>query len=106
MCDLGHMFNGPRTLGGYGKYWPRKTPWIHLVQNDNGSLVPEMKELFESFPDRFLIGTDTAHTPVLRFYEYRIAIFRVFLAQLSAPTARKIGFENAEALFAKPGRAR
>jgi len=39
MCDLGHMFNGPNTKGGYGKYWPRKTPWIHLVQDDDGKIV-------------------------------------------------------------------
>jgi predicted TIM-barrel fold metal-dependent hydrolase len=106
MCDLGHMFNGPNTKGGYGKYWPRKTPWIHLVQDDDGKIVPEMKALFEAFPDRFVIGTDVAHTPLLKHYEYRIAIFRVMLAQLTANTARKIGYENAEALFAKPGRAR
>jgi predicted TIM-barrel fold metal-dependent hydrolase len=106
MCDLGHMFNGPNTKGGYGKYWPRKTTWIHLVQDDDGKIVPEMKALFEASPDRLVIGTDVAHTLLLKHYEYRIAIFRVMLAQLTANTARKIGYENAEALFAKPGRAR
>jgi hypothetical protein len=105
-CDLGTMFNGPYTHGGYGKFWPRKTPWVHLVQRDDGSLIPEMKELFESFPDRFTIGTDIAHTPLLKHYEYRIAIFRVMLLQLSAPTARKIGYQNAEALFGKPAGAK
>jgi hypothetical protein len=101
MCDLGHMFNGPRTQGGYGKGWPRKTPFVHLVQDDAGRVVPEMKRLFEAFPDRFMIGTDTAHTPYLRFYGYRIAIFRVLLAQLAPEAARKIGAENARRLFAR-----
>jgi hypothetical protein len=105
-CDLGTMFNGPHTHGGYGKFWPRKTPWIHLVQRDDGSLIPEMKELFESFPDRFTIGTDIAHTPLLKHYEYRIAIFRVMLLQLSPATAREIGYENAEALYGKPAGAK
>ncbi|HWU38688.1 MAG TPA: amidohydrolase family protein, partial [Candidatus Acidoferrum sp.] len=100
-CDLGHMFNGPNTQGGYGRYWPRKTPWINLVQDDDGRILPEMKELFETFPDRFMIGTDVAHTPMLRHYEYRIAMFRVLLAQLSLPTARKIAYENADRLFSK-----
>ena len=99
MCDLGHMFNGPRTKGGYGKAWPRKTPWIFQVQDDAGRVLPEMKRLFEEFPDRFMIGTDTAHTPYLKSYEYRIAIFRVMLAQLKPEAARKIGFENARRLF-------
>lgn len=101
MCDLGHMFNGPRTQGGYGKGWPRKTPWVHLVQDDAGRILPEMKQLFEAFPDRFMIGTDTAHTHMLKFYEYRIAIFRVMLAQLAPEAARRIGVENARRVFVK-----
>jgi predicted TIM-barrel fold metal-dependent hydrolase len=101
MCDLGHMFNGPRTAGGYGKQWPRKTPWVHQVQDDAGHVLPEMKQLLEAFPDRFMIGTDTAHTAYLKFYEYRIAIFRVMLAQLAPDAARKIGAENARRVFMK-----
>jgi hypothetical protein len=101
MCDLGHMFNGPRTQGGYGKGWPRKTAWVHLVQDDAGRILPEMKRLFEAFPDRFIIGTDTAHTYYLRSYEYRIAIFRVLLAQLAPEAARSIGSENARRVFMK-----
>ena len=52
------------------------------------------------------IGTDIAHTPLLKHYEYRIAIFRVMLLQLSPATARKIGYENAEALYGKPAGAK
>lgn len=104
MCDLGHMFNGPRTSGGYGKEWPRKTPWVHRVQDDAGRVLPEMKELLDTFPDRFMIGTDTAHTAYLKFYEYRIAIFRVMLAQLAPEAARKIGAENARRVFMKSAR--
>jgi len=100
-CDLGHLFNGPRTQGGYGKEWPRKTPWVHLVQDDAGRILPEMKQLFETFPDRFMIGTDTAHTAYLKSYEYRIAIFRVLLMQLAPEAARSIGAENARRIFMK-----
>jgi predicted TIM-barrel fold metal-dependent hydrolase len=103
MCDLGHMFNGPRTQGGYGKFWPRKTPWIHLVQDGAGRVLPEMKRLFEAFPERFMIGTDTAHTPMLKYYGYRIAIFRVMLSQVSPDAARMIGAENARRIFMNPG---
>ena len=102
MCDLGHMFNGPMTQGGYGKGWPRKTEWVHLVQDDDGRLRPEMKALFERFPDRFIIGTDTAHTFYLRFYEYRIAIFRVMLSQISPEAARAIAAGNARRIFRIP----
>ena len=101
MCDLGSMYNGPRTQGGYGKEWPRKTPWVHLVQDGAGRILPEMKQLFETFPDRFMIGTDTAHTAYLKFYRYRIDMFRVMLAQLAPEAARKIGSENARRVFAR-----
>lgn len=101
MCDLGHMFNGPRTFAGYGKGWPRKTAWIHLVQDDEGRVSPEMKALFEAFPDRFMIGTDTAHTAMLRYFNYRIAIFRIMLAQLAPDVVRMIGSENARRVFMK-----
>lgn len=106
VCDLGRMHNGPRTHGGYGTYWPRKTPWVHLVMDESGRVLPEMKALFEAFPDRFLIGADNAHTPVKKWYGYHMAIFRVLLAQLSPPAARRIAFGNADALFAKPAGAK
>ncbi|MCU0531271.1 MAG: amidohydrolase family protein [Syntrophales bacterium] len=106
LCDLGGMHNGPRTRGGYGTYWPRKTPWIHLVMDENGRVLPDMKALFEAFPERFVIGADNAHTPAKKWYGYHMAIFRIMLAQLSPPAARRIAFENARALFAGPGAAK
>jgi hypothetical protein len=100
MCDLGGMMVTPNDPGGYGRYWPRRTPYIHLVQADSGKVYPEMLRLFEDFSDRFLLGTDTAHTPALRFYEERIEAFRKMLSQMSPTTAKRIAYENAERLFA------
>jgi len=100
MCDLGHMMVTPNDRGGYGRYWPKRTPYIHLVQADGGKVYPEMLRLFEDFSDRFLLGTDTAHTPALRFYEERIHAFRQMLSQMSPATAKRIAHENAERLFA------
>lgn len=101
MCDLGGMVVTPNNRGGYGRYWPRRTEWIHLVQKDGGELYPEMRALFEHFPDRFIIGTDTAHTPALRFYDERIHAFRQLLSQLTPWKARMIARENAERVFAR-----
>lgn len=96
-ADLGLMMN---TGGeGYGSYWPRRTPWMHLIAEGDGVLLPEMKALFERFPERFYLGTDTAHARVYAFYARRADVWRHFLSQLSLPTARKIAFENAERLF-------
>jgi hypothetical protein len=102
MCDLGGMGNSPKTEGGYGQYWPRRTTWMHQVQQGDGILVPEMKELFEAMPNRFVgIGTDTAHTAVLQQYLFRMSVFRVLLSQLSPLAAHKIGVENAIRVFGR-----
>jgi Tat protein secretion system quality control protein TatD with DNase activity len=96
-CGLGGMTRA--EAGGYGTYWPRYTRWIHPIENGNGSLVPEMRALYEDFPDRFLIGTDAAHTPALDRYQLRITRFRQLLSQLTPSTARKLAYENAEKIF-------
>jgi predicted TIM-barrel fold metal-dependent hydrolase len=97
MCDLGGM--APATAGGYGRYWPRRTPWIHLVEDGTGTLDPDMKALFERFPDRFMLGTDIAHTPVLQWHTEIVHRFRIWLSQLSPPTARRIAHGNAREVF-------
>jgi len=99
MCDLGGMIVASER-GGYGRYWPKHTPYVHLVQADGGKVYAEMLRLFEDFSGHFLLGTDTAHTPALRFYEERIHAFRQMLSQMTPATARRIAHENAEQLFA------
>jgi hypothetical protein len=97
ICDLGAMAAPGRT--GYGTLWPKRTPWMHVIEDGQGHLHPEMASLFEAFPDRFTIGTDAAHTPALDGYRGRIARFRVLLAQLRPETAMKLAHGNAERLF-------
>lgn len=97
VCDLAAMAAPGKT--GYGTYWPKRTPWIHLIEDGRGNLYPEMARLFDDFPDRFMIGTDAAHTPALNNYLSRIARFRKLLSQLKPETARKLAYENAEQLF-------
>jgi predicted TIM-barrel fold metal-dependent hydrolase len=101
MCDFGSMSNGPLSQAGYGRQWPRESPWIHQVQDNTGRVVPEMKRVLETFPDRFMIGTDVAHTGQLKTYRYRVDLFRIMLAQLAPEAASKIGAENARRVFAK-----
>lgn len=95
-ADLGNMVS---TGYGYGTYWPRRTPLMHLVMSGQGDIFPEMKTLFETFPDRFFIGNDLAHARAYVHHSYLSHRWRLFLSQLSAATARKIAFENAERLF-------
>jgi hypothetical protein len=97
MCDLGGMT--ATRQGGYGNYWPKQTPWIHLIEDGSGKLFPEVKALFEEFPDRFLLGTDAAHTPAMDFYVERIIRFRKLLSQLRPVTAENLAYGNAQRLF-------
>lgn len=65
---------------------------------------PEWRALFEAFPERFMIGTDT-YTPERWYYVGEHAEWsREWLATLPDPLARRIGYENAEALLARVGR--
>lgn len=95
-ADLGSMVS---TISGYGTYWPRRTPWMHLAMNPRGYIFPEMKALFEAFPDRFFLGFDLAHARAFTYHPTQSVRWRVFLSNLSPATARKIAFENAERLF-------
>ena len=98
-CDLGAMLNAP--FAGYGRYWPKRTQWMFLIEDGSGHLYPDMKALYEELPDRFLIGTDCAHTSALKNYAKRIERFRKLLSDLKPETARRIAFQNAEKLFRK-----
>jgi Tat protein secretion system quality control protein TatD with DNase activity len=101
-CDLGGMLNAP--FAPYGRYWPKQTPWMFLIEDGNGALFPEMKALYEAFANRFFLGTDPAFTPSLRTYPRRIERFRELLSGLTAETARRLGFQNADELFRKGGK--
>lgn len=96
-CDLGGMT--ATRQGGYGRYWPKQTPWMYLIEDGSGKLFPEVKLFFEEFPHRFLLGTDAAHTPALDFYVERINRFRELLSQLRPVTAENLAYGNAQRLF-------
>jgi len=98
ICGLGGMMGQKRPVG-YGAYWPRWTKWIHLIEDGSGRLFPQMRQLYEDFPNRFTIGTDPAHTPALKSYQARITRFRLLLSQLTPKTARRLAYQNAQDIF-------
>lgn len=105
MCDLASMavpFPNPYGWGTFGTVAGREYKsgsHVTRVQNNNGTIDPLMRDLFESFPDRFIIGTDTAHPFQYSRYGDMVAAFRRLLSQLKPATARKIGYDNAERLY-------
>ena len=97
-CDLGCMINVGKR--GYGIGWPRMEEYNALIEK-NGVLFPEMREVYEAFPDRFMIGMDVAHAPGMNPKKYgrRAKRFRVLLKQLTPQTAAAFAEGNAIRIF-------
>jgi predicted TIM-barrel fold metal-dependent hydrolase len=98
-------FDRPDAVRAMLKRYP--TLWADLAfRNDHaaqGKVDPAWRALFEEFPDRFMVGTDT-FTPERWFYiEEHAKWSRGWLADLPKPLAEKIAWRNAEALFARTG---
>ena len=97
-CDLANMTNVGKT--GYGVGWPRMEEYNALIEED-GVLFPPMSEVYERFPDRFMIGMDVAHAPGMnrRNYGRRANRFRELLTQLTPKTAAAFAEGNAISIF-------
>lgn len=97
-CDLAGMTNVGNS--GYGIGWPRMEEYTALIEK-NGVLFPEMREVYEIFPDRFMIGMDVAHAPGMnpKNYGRRAKRFRELLAQLTPQTADAFAERNATRIF-------
>jgi Tat protein secretion system quality control protein TatD with DNase activity len=96
--DLAGMTNVGET--GYGIGWPRMEEYSVLIEK-NGLLFPEMREIYEVFPDRFMLGMDVAHAPGMnpKNYGRRTQRFRELLGQLAPQTAVAIAERNAMRIF-------
>jgi len=97
-CDLSSMTNVGKS--GYGIGWPRMEEYTALIEKD-GVLFPKMREVYEAFPDRFMIGMDVAHAPGMNPENYgrRAQRFRELLAQLRPQTAAAFAEGNAARIF-------
>jgi len=97
-CDLSSMTNAGKS--GYGIGWPRMEEYTALIEKD-GVLFPKMREVYEAFPDRFMIGMDVAHAPGMNPENYgrRAQRFRELLAQLKPQTAIAFAEGNAIRIF-------
>lgn len=69
------------------------------VTAGDGKLTPEWRALFERYPDRFLLGSDTWINERWFGYDTIFKEYRGWLAQLAPDKARAIASGNAERLF-------
>lgn len=66
-----------------------------------GRLVPDFRQLFMDYPDRFLVAIDTFYTPRWESIGDVAAMIRTWLDQLPEAVANKLAHENARRLFAR-----
>ena len=96
----------PEKVEAYLQRHP--TLWCELsyrygITDGSGKLTPEWKRLFEKYPDRFLVGSDTWIDERWDSYAGIMGGYRQWLAQLQPDMAAQIAYRNGERLFGKPG---
>ncbi len=89
-------------VAAYLQRWPDL--WCELsyrsgITDGAGRLTPEWRALFERFPDRFMLGSDTWIPGRWETYGDIMAGYRVWLEQLPRPIAEQVAYRNAEKLF-------
>ncbi len=70
------------------------------ITDGAGKLTPEWRALFERYPHRFLLGSDTWIAERWASYGDIMASYRAWLEQLPPKVAQQIAHGNARALFA------
>jgi hypothetical protein len=86
-------------LSKYQKLWGELSYRSGIVDGA-GKLTAEWRTLFERYPDRFLLGSDTWVPERWAAYGEIMAGYRAWLEQLSPDVAAKIAHGNARVLFA------
>jgi hypothetical protein len=70
------------------------------ITGAGGELTPEWRAMFEKYPDRFLLGSDTWISERWSSYGAIMAEYRGWLKQLPPAVAKQIAHGNAQRLFA------
>jgi hypothetical protein len=98
-------FDRPDAVRGLLKRHPNL--WADLAfRNDHAAgtkVDAAWRALFEEFPDRFMVGTDTFTPERWHYIEEHARWSRGWLADLPPALAERIAWRNAEALFARTG---
>lgn len=71
------------------------------ITGAGGALTPEWRAMFEKYPDRFLLGSDTWVSERWSSYGAIMAEYRNWLKQLPPAVAKQIAHGNAKRLFAE-----
>jgi hypothetical protein len=88
-------------LAKYPKLWGELS-YRSGITDGSGKLTPEWRGLFERYPDRFLLGSDTWVPERWASYGEIMAGYRGWLAQLPQAVAKQIAHGNAGAVCGPP----
>ncbi len=69
------------------------------ILSQDGTIDTSWREVLETFPDRFMVGSDTWVNSQWEAYDQIIATNRQWLSQFSREHAEKFAYRNAERLF-------
>jgi len=95
-CDLSSMTNVGKS--GYGI--AGADGGVHRADREGRGAVSKMREVYEAFPDRFMIGMDVAHAPGMNPRTTAAgSTLRELLAQLKPQTAVAFAEGNAIRIF-------
>ncbi|WP_249144692.1 amidohydrolase family protein [Bradyrhizobium lablabi] len=86
-------------LSKYPKLWGELSYRSGIVDGA-GALTAEWRALFERYPDRFLLGSDTWIPERWASYSEIMAGYRAWLDQLPPDIAARIAYRNARTMFA------
>ena len=89
-------------VGAYLRAHPQlvcELSYRYGITGDGGRLTPEWRQLFEAFPDRFIVGSDTWIPQRWQVYGELMETYRTWLGQLPRPVADRIAHGNGERLF-------
>jgi len=86
-------------LAKYQKLWGELSYRSGIVDGD-GKLTADWRALFERYPDRFLLGSDTWISERWASYGDIMAGYRAWLDQLPPKIAAQIAHSNAKVMFA------
>lgn len=92
----------PEKVAAYLERYPAL--WCELsyrygITGEGGRLTSEWRRLFERYPDRFLVGSDTWTDARWEQYGPIMEGYRGWLSQLPREVAEKIAYRNADRLF-------
>lgn len=90
-----------KMMGKYKNLWADTSYRESDILTADGTIDANWRKVLETYPDRFMVGSDTWVNSQWADYEGIIATNRRWLAQFSREHAEQFAYKNAELLFGR-----